>query len=55
MKAEYIALSYAQVLLAAILILSNGMISVALRLNLGRRIVVASIRTVVQLLLVGLN
>ncbi|MDG2385410.1 MAG: iron export ABC transporter permease subunit FetB [Pirellulaceae bacterium] len=54
MKAEYIQLSYLQVMMATILILANGLISLFLRLNLGRRIVIASIRTVVQLLLVGL-
>lgn len=39
--------------LAATLILVNGAISVALRLGLGHRLLVASLRTTVQLLLVG--
>src|SRR5262249_27675315 len=46
--------SYAQVGLAALLVLINGLISAALRLGLGRRLLVASICVVVQLLLVGL-
>ena len=51
---DYVELTYGQVALAAILILINGGISVALRLGLERTLVVASVRTVVQLLLVGL-
>jgi putative ABC transport system permease protein len=50
----YIHLTYGQVGLAALLILVNGLISAALGLGLGRRLVVAAVCTVVQLLLVGL-
>ena len=54
MQAEYIQLSYLQMGLAAALILANGLISLFLGLKLGRSIIWASIRTIVQLLLVGL-
>ncbi len=43
-----------QVALAAALILINGAVSLLLKLKLERRLIVAAIRTVVQLLLVGL-
>src|SRR5690606_41620947 len=39
--------------LSAALVLSAGIISVALRLNIEKRLAVASLRTVVQLLLIG--
>ena len=51
---EYLELSYVQVGLAALLILINGGISVALRLGLERTLLIASARTVIQLLLIGL-
>jgi putative ABC transport system permease protein len=54
MSSDYLELSYFQVALATLLILVNGFISTALRLRLGRRLLVAAIRTVAQLLLVGL-
>jgi putative ABC transport system permease protein len=54
MPAEYINLSYWQVAIATSLILISGAISLALQLGLERRLIVASIRTVVQLLLIGL-
>ncbi len=54
MQTQYIELSYWQIGLAAALIVINGLISVALRLGLERELLVASIRTVVQLLLIGL-
>lgn len=54
MSADYLQLSYPQVAAAALLILVNGAISLALKLGLERRLVVAAVRTVVQLLLVGL-
>lgn len=54
MSPQYIELSYAQVALAAALILVNGAISVALRLDLHRRLLIAAARTIAQLLLVGL-
>lgn len=52
--AEYVELTYWQVALAALLIVVNGAISVALRLRMEKALVVASLRTVFQLLLVGL-
>lgn len=50
----YVELSYLQVGLAALLIVVNGAISIGLRLQMERSLFVASLRTVVQLLLVGL-
>ena len=54
MSSEYLVLGYSQVALAAALVLINGALSWALSLGLGRRLLVASARTAVQLLLVGL-
>jgi len=54
MKPSYLQLSYLQVGLAALLILINGAISLALRLGLGRRLLLAAIATVVQLVFIGL-
>ena len=53
MEAGYIRLGYGEVALAAALILINGALSLALGLGLERRLLVASARTVVQLLLIG--
>ncbi len=53
-QASYLELSYLQVGLAALLILLNGALSLLLRLDLGRRLLVAAARMTVQLLLVGL-
>ncbi len=53
MDEAYIHLSYWQVGIGAALILVNGVISLALDLGLHRRLLVASLRTVVQLALVG--
>ena len=50
----YLELSYWQVGLAALLVLINGAISVALRLEMERSLAVAAVRTVGQLLLIGL-
>ena len=50
---NYIQLEYWQVAVAALLILVNAGISMALRLGLERTLLWASLRTVVQLLLVG--
>ncbi|QDU92528.1 ABC transporter permease [Lignipirellula cremea] len=50
---HYVELSYWQVALAALLIVVNGTISVVLRLRMERLLFLASVRTVVQLLLVG--
>jgi putative ABC transport system permease protein len=54
MGRPYLELSYLQVGLAALLILINGAISVLLKLALGRRLLLAAVCTVVQLLLIGL-
>ncbi|AGA25168.1 ABC transporter permease [Singulisphaera acidiphila] len=54
MKLPYLELTYYQVALAAGLILINGVISAVLSLGLGRRLFVAALCTVVQLLLIGL-
>ena len=53
-SASYLELSYLQVGLATLLILLNGALSLVLRLDLGRRLLIAATRTTVQLLLVGL-
>jgi putative ABC transport system permease protein len=53
MARPYIELSYFQVALAASLILINGAISILLRLGQERRLLIAAICTVVQLLLIG--
>ncbi|NIL95619.1 MAG: iron export ABC transporter permease subunit FetB [Planctomycetales bacterium] len=50
----YIELDASRVALAALLILVNGAISLALRLGMARTLLVASARTVVQLVLVGM-
>jgi putative ABC transport system permease protein len=50
----YVELTYGQVGLAALLIVVNGAISLALRLRMERSLLIASVRTVVQLVLVGL-
>jgi len=52
--AEYVELSYWQVALAAMLMVINGAISVVLHLRMERLLLIASIRTIGQLLLVGL-
>jgi len=51
---NYIELSYWQVGAAALLILVNGAISMVLKLGLEKRLVTAAVRTVIQLLLIGL-
>jgi putative ABC transport system permease protein len=53
MNADYLNLSNTQLALAAALILINGILSLLLKLGLTRRLLWASVRTVVQLLLVG--
>jgi putative ABC transport system permease protein len=50
----YVELTYPQVALAASLVLVNGLVSIALRLGLEKTLLIASLRTVVQLLLVGM-
>jgi len=54
MGEHFIELSYWQVGLAVLLILVNGAVSLALKLELERRLLVAAIRMCVQLTLVGL-
>jgi putative ABC transport system permease protein len=54
METRYVQLSYFQVGLAALLILINGAISVVLKLGLERRLVLAALATITQLLLIGL-
>ena len=49
-----IELSYDRVAIATLLIVINGGISLALKLGLERRLIVAAFATVVQLLLIGL-
>jgi putative ABC transport system permease protein len=53
MSAEYHALTYTDVALAAGVILVNAAVSLALRLGLERRLLIAALRTVGQLVLVG--
>jgi len=52
-QASYLELSYWQVGLATLLILLNGGLSFVLKLGLGKRLLIAALRTTVQLLLVG--
>jgi UDP-glucose/iron transport system permease protein len=54
MESSYIELTYWQVGLAALLIVVNAAISIALRLGMERSLVVAAVRMTLQLLLVGL-
>jgi putative ABC transport system permease protein len=54
MRPPYLELTYLQVGLASLLILVNGGISAMLGLGLGRRLLLAAVCTVVQLLLIGL-
>ncbi len=51
---DYLQLTLLQVGFATLLILVNGAISVALGLGLGRSLAIASVRTVVQLSMIGL-
>ncbi len=53
MNAQYIPLEWWQVAIAASLILINGAISVALQLGLERRLLIASVRMTIQLVLIG--
>jgi putative ABC transport system permease protein len=50
---DYISLGYGQLALAALLILVNLGLSIALKLGLERSLFIATVRTVVQLLLIG--
>jgi putative ABC transport system permease protein len=51
---SYYELSTGDLVIAASLVLVNGLVSLGLGLGLGRRLAIASVRTVVQLLLIGL-
>ncbi len=53
MADSYVELQYFDIALAALLIVVSAAISVALRLGMERTLLLASVRTVVQLLLVG--
>ncbi len=50
----YIALDYTDIALAALLLIVNAGLSIWQRLGIGRRLLVASVRMVVQLFLIGL-
>ncbi len=54
MNAPYLAISWPSLLLAASLVLINGAVSLALRLGLEKKLAIAALRTVVQLLLIGM-
>jgi putative ABC transport system permease protein len=53
MQPDYIVISYGQLALAALLILVNLGLSISLRLGLEKSLAIASVRMVVQLLLIG--
>jgi len=53
MNNQYVELTNLEVAFAAGLIIVNGLISLALRLGLERKLLIASIRTVLQLVLIG--
>ena len=50
---ETIVIGYGDLAVAALLVLVAGLVSLGLRLGLGRQLALAAVRTVVQLLLVG--
>ncbi len=51
---SYLSLSYFDLALASIFLLINGLISIAFKLGLAKKLLIVSVRMVVQLLLVGL-
>ncbi|PSN80300.1 iron export ABC transporter permease subunit FetB [filamentous cyanobacterium CCP4] len=53
MESDYIVIGYGQLALAALLILVNVALSAALQLGLGKSLLIAALRMVVQLLLIG--
>lgn len=53
MDSSYFELSYFQVMLAAGLVIVNGVLSLYLRLGMERSLFIAAIRTVLQLFLIG--
>ncbi len=54
MNGDYINISVAEIGLAALLILANGLISIFLKLRLEKQLLIASVRMVVQLFAIGL-
>jgi len=54
MQSEYIELTYVEIGLASVLILINGAVSLLLKLRLERSLLLAAVRTVIQLVLIGL-
>lgn len=52
-QASYIALSYFDLVLAAALILINGVLSIGFRLGLERTLLIAAVRMTVQLMAIG--
>ena len=50
---SYITLDYLDLAVAAILVLANGALSLGLRLGLERQLLIASVRMVLQLMLIG--
>lgn len=50
---SFIALDYADLAIAALLVVLNGALSIALQLGLERQFLIATVRMVIQLLLVG--
>lgn len=51
--ASYIEISYFDIAMAALLVLANGLISLFLKLKLEKSLLIAAVRMVVQLLLIG--
>ena len=49
----YIQLSYSDLVLPALLVVMDGVLSLVLRLNLEKQLAIATVRMVVQLVLVG--
>ncbi|MBK1782452.1 iron export ABC transporter permease subunit FetB [Advenella sp. WQ 585] len=50
---SYIEISYLDIALASLLVLSNGLISILLKLKLEKSLLISAVRMVVQLLLIG--
>ena len=51
---SFIPLDFTDLMIAAVLVLLNGVLSLVLRLGLERQLLIATVRMIVQLLLVGL-
>jgi putative ABC transport system permease protein len=54
MESKLVEISWSQLALATLLILVNGAISIVLQLQIGRSLLTAAARSVVQLMLLGL-